>query len=141
MAARTARRMFVTSKEPEYFSSMNTTPLIDVLLVLLVMFILTLPISTQKIPVELPSDGSPGAPRVVHRLTIAPNGAYGWDGAAISDAELKARLAVVARDPQAPALVLEADGESLYDRFDKTLAVIKRAGITKLAFAGNERWR
>jgi biopolymer transport protein ExbD len=120
---------------------MNTTPLIDVLLVLLVILIITIPVQSHKLPVELPTGPSSGKPPVTHRLSLAANGAYAWDGAALPDAALKARLAALVSDPDQPALVIEADGETRYDRFDATMATIKRAGVAKLGFAGNERWR
>jgi biopolymer transport protein ExbD len=120
---------------------MNTTPLIDVLLVLLVILIITIPVQSHKLPVELPAGPRSGKPPVTHRLTIAANGAYAWDGASLADATLKARLEALANDPDQPAIVIEADGEARYDRFDATMVTIKRAGVTKLGFAGNERWR
>jgi biopolymer transport protein ExbD len=120
---------------------MNTTPLIDVLLVLLVILIITIPVQSHKLPIDLPAGPASGKPPVTHRLTLAANGAYAWDGAALPDAALGAKLAALVNDPARPALVIETDGETRYDRFDATMAMIKRAGVTKLGFAGNERWR
>jgi biopolymer transport protein ExbD len=141
MRTRANRFAMTSPRDPEYFSSMNTTPLIDVLLVLLVMLIITLPVASHKVPIVLPANGPPAAPPVTHRLTIAANGAYGWDGTPLPDEALPPRLAAFIGDPGQPVLVIAADGEARYDRFDHTLATIKRAGITKLGFAGNERWR
>ncbi len=120
---------------------MNTTPLIDVLLVLLVILIITIPVQSHKLPIELPSGPSTGKPPVTHHLGIAAGGAYSWDGAALADAALPERLKALATDPDGASLIIEADGEARYDRFDRTMAIIKRAGVTKLGFAGNERWR
>ncbi len=141
MSVRANRFAFAAPRDPDYFSSLNTTPLIDVLLVLLVMLIITLPVANHKLPINLPVGGSPATPPVTHRLTIAANGAYGWDGAALADDALRPKLAAFAQSSGQPSLIIEADGEARYDRFDRTLATIKRAGISRLGFAGNERWR
>ncbi|WP_445193822.1 ExbD/TolR family protein [Sphingomonas sp. Tas61C01] len=119
--------------------TLNVTPLIDVLLVLIVMLILTIPIMTHKIPIDLPAPGPRlDPPNAVHRIAIAPSGALSWDGAAIRADQLPARLATVAADPDA-ALEIAADGTARYDVFAHTLATIKSAGITRLGFVGNER--
>jgi biopolymer transport protein ExbD len=122
------------------FSQMNTTPLIDVLLVLLIMFILTIPSQTHKVGIDLPRP-VPGttAPPETHRLAIAADGTLSWDGAAIADAELGTRLRALATRPDA-ALQIESAAEARYARFDAVLAEIKRAGIARLGFVGNERF-
>ena len=122
-------------------STINTTPLIDLLLVLLVMLILSVPIATHKVPLDLPlPPPTPMTPPPVHRLTIAANGAYFWDGGPVADTDLPARLSAMARDPAQPVLHLAADGETRYERVDETLAVVLRAGVTRLGFVGNERF-
>ncbi|MCW4462837.1 biopolymer transporter ExbD [Sphingomonas sp. BT-65] len=130
-------RRSIAYREPEPFSAINTTPLIDVMLVLLIMMIITIPTATHKLPVELPQ-GPPGqvldAP---HRLDIAANGALAWDGRAIADAELPVLLAaIVAADG---VLHFKADEAARYERFAEVLTTVKRAGVTKLGFVGNER--
>lgn len=122
-------------------SALNITPLIDVLLVLLVMLILTIPMATQKVSIDLPIAGGsvPTPPDKMHRLDITASGALLFDGAAVDDAALPARLAPLVADKQA-LLTINADAASRYDTFDRTLATIKRAGITRLGFTGNERY-
>jgi biopolymer transport protein ExbD len=121
----------------EPLSELNITPLIDVMLVLLVMMILTLPQVLHKVPIDLPQD-APDAyvPRNVHRLELTRAGGVTLDGAPVADAALPARLAAVKADPNG-LLVMRTDPETRYERFDQTLAVVKRAGITRLGFAGN----
>ncbi|MBR0553453.1 ExbD/TolR family protein [Stakelama marina] len=113
----------------------NTTPLIDVMLVLLVMFILAVPAAMHEVPVNLPQP-APASDPVRHLLAIDRGGAMRLDGAALSDAALATRLPAIADDPQA-LLVLKTDPEARYERFDQVLAGIKRAGITRLGFEGN----
>lgn len=121
-------------------ATMNMTPLIDVLLVLLVMMIITVPMVTNTVPIDLPSDGPPPVNKpVTHRIDLDAAGQLAWDGSAIADSALPARLAAMQREPLAD-LQFAAAGEARYERFDQTLATIKRAGVTKLGFVGNERF-
>jgi biopolymer transport protein ExbD len=126
---------------PDVGPTINTTPLIDLMLVLLVMLIISIPVSTHKMPLDLPRpDPTPTTPPPVHQLAIAADGRLSWNGRAIADADLAPRLAAMAADPEAPVLHLQADGEARYQRVDETLAVVVRAGITRLGFVGNERF-
>jgi biopolymer transport protein ExbD len=119
---------------------MNTTPLIDVMLVLLIFFIVTIPITSHKVPIDLPQSGSvTQRDPVIHRLTLDRAGALSWDGQAIGDAELPARLAAMKADPAAE-LHMQTDAEARYDRFDAVLATVKRAGIERLGMVGNAQF-
>jgi biopolymer transport protein ExbD len=130
-------RRTVPAIDASPISDLNITPLIDVLLVLLVMFILILPTITHEVPVELPQPSADNSlPTVSHRLVLARGGGVSLDGAAVDDAGLTGRLAAVRADRQA-VLVMRTDPEARYERFDQVLAVVKRAGITRLGFEGN----
>ncbi len=134
------RQRFVPAREPQPMSALNITPLIDVMLVLLVMMILTIPAMTHKVPLELPQPGDgPTLHPVIHQLDLAANGALRLDGAALAPAALPGRLAALKADPNAE-LHVNTDPMTRYDRFDETLATIKRAHITRLGFVGNERY-
>ena len=125
-----------TSHEP--VSSLNITPLIDVLLVLIVMFILCLPSATHEVPIDLPSGTAPATDAPVHRLSLDAGGAARWDGVAIDGAGLAARLRdAAARDAR---LVFAPDGRTRFVVVDRTLAAVKRAGVARLGFEGNERY-
>jgi biopolymer transport protein ExbD len=116
----------------------NTTPMIDVLLVLMIMLMLSLPVPTHKIAVDIGSGGRPIAnPPPVVELAIAANGGLIWNGVPLPVARLDDRLAALVADPAKPLLQLSADPAVAYERFDTTLATIKRAGVTKIAFADN----
>src|SRR3712207_792654 len=121
-------------------SELNTTPLIDVMLVLLIMFIITIPISTHKVPLDLPGGVPPERQEpIVHRLNLDNAGRISLDGTPVPDAELPERLAAISAEPTSE-LHLRAESETLYDRFDRVLAAVKRAGVTRLGLVDNERF-
>jgi biopolymer transport protein ExbD len=122
--------------EPVPFSAINVTPFIDVMLVLLIVMILSMPMATHKIPIDLPTRiGDPPIERP-HQLGIDRGGALFWDGRPVADAELPALLASMQRDTAA-VLHMNTDPEARYERFDSVLAVVKRAGVERLGFVGN----
>lgn len=132
-------RRSIAYREPEPISALNTTPLIDVLLVLLIMLIVTIPAATHKLPVDLPSGPPKTALDLPHRLDITASGVLAWDGRPIADAELPALLAsVVAANGE---LQFKPDEAARYERFSGVLNTVKRAGVTRLGFVGNERMR
>ncbi|WP_425230552.1 ExbD/TolR family protein [Sphingomonas sp.] len=135
--ARTVTRPAALSFEP--VAQLNITPLIDVLLVLIVMLILTLPVATHEVPVALPGAprGTPD-PRAADRLTIEPSGAVWWNGAAVDADGLAARLRGSAATGK--PLMLAPAATAPYGQVDRTLATVKRAGVTRLGFEGNERF-
>lgn len=120
----------------EPISALNTTPLIDVLLVLLIMLIVAIPAATHKLPVDLPSGPAKTVLDLPHRLDITASGGLAWDGRAITDAELPALLAATVASNA--TLQLKADEAARYERFATILNTVKRAGVTRLGFVGNE---
>ncbi len=120
-------------------ATINTTPLVDVMLVLLIMFIMIIPVTSHKVPVDLPRDG-PGRPAPAHRLDIGADGSLAWNGRPVAPAALPGRLAALAADPARPNLHLDADGEARYEQVDRILAQIRTAGVTRLGFVDNRRF-
>lgn len=121
----------------EPIGGINTTPLIDVLLVLLVMFIITIPIQLHEIPLNLPQPGPATTDRqIAHLMEIGRDGAVMLDGTPVDRSSLEAKLSSLRADPSA-ALQLKTDPRARYDDFAQTLSIIKRAGITRLGFVGN----
>jgi biopolymer transport protein ExbD len=104
--------------------------------VLIVMLILTIPLKTHKVPIELPQPGPATTREAPHRLEIAATGGLSWDGRAIADAELPSLLAAVSRDA-AQVLHMRTDPAARYERFDTVLATVKRANINRLGFIGD----
>jgi biopolymer transport protein ExbD len=142
MASPIRMRPFTPKGDFAPIAAINTTPLVDVMLVLLVMFIIIIPIASHKVPLDLPREAPPveRTPPPVHRLDIAAGGALAWDGAPLPAAALPARLRAMAADPDRPVLHLNADGEARYERVDQVLAEIGRARVTRLGFVDQRRF-
>ncbi|KQN06546.1 biopolymer transporter ExbD [Sphingobium sp. Leaf26] len=125
-------------------SDLNTTPLIDVMLVLLIMFIITIPIQTHSIGIDLPGQATeqPIAMNPVkNKVTIDAGGVIRWNGAAIDRLTLRRYLATSLRLPVEPELQFQPDADARYLTVDEVLADIKRSGVTNLGFVGNERYQ
>ena len=124
---------------------MNMTPLIDVLLVLLIMFIITIPIQTHAVKVDLPvnSKNQPQNPvdPQKNKITIDPAGVVAWNGSPVDEVTLRQYLDQSAGMTPEPELHFQPDPQARYEVVDRTLAVIKRSAITKLGFIGNEQYR
>jgi biopolymer transport protein ExbD len=124
---------------------MNTTPLIDVMLVLLIMFIITIPIQTHAVKVDLPVNDpnavNPPIDPVKNKITIDAAGTTAWNGAPIDDVTLAQYLGQTLQMNPEPELHFQPDANARYEVVDRVLAVIKRSEITKLGFIGNEQYR
>lgn len=132
---------YVAPPEAEPMREMNTTPLIDVMLVLLIMFLIALPVLTHKVPVSLQPPGhTDGSPPPVHALAIEPSGVLRWDGELLPASVLPERLEAIASDPARPNLVIDAAAEARYEQVDEVLAAVNRAGVTQVGFADNARF-
>jgi biopolymer transport protein ExbD len=134
-------RFAFAAPSAEPISALNTTPLIDVMLVLLIMFIVTIPIGTHKVAIDTPRAG----PDLVfepktYTLDLDQAGRLYWDGASIPEARLPAYLAALKAAGPDAVLHFRADGESRYEDFDRVLAKVKRAGVDHLGLMGNERF-
>lgn len=128
----------VAVREPAMMSELNITPLIDVMLVLLVMMILTLPALNHEIPIDLPQPGPVAhEQQFTHRLTIDAEGGIALDGTAVTQAALSSRLTALRADPRSE-LTMQTDARARYDIFADTLATVKHAGITRLGFVGHQ---
>ena len=134
--------MQLASREPQPMIELNMTPLIDVLLVLIIMFIITVPLQSHAVKIDLPGK-SPVTLKpdpVRNLLTIAPDGVARWNGTAADDATLLATLRTSGTMRPQPELHLRPDARARYERVDEVLAMTKRAGITRMGFVGNEAY-
>jgi biopolymer transport protein ExbD len=126
-------------RDQEPLSQINITPLIDVMLVLLIMMILTIPMATHKVPIDLPQPGPASAPGQDHVIAMLANGGLTLDGRAIGMTALQHRLEALSVDSR-NAFDLSIDGRAPYGGADRLLATIKRAGVTRLGFVGEDRF-
>ena len=122
---------------------MNTTPLIDVMLVLLIMFIITIPIQTHAVKIDLPTN-DPSNQNLVkpdkNKLVIDAAGQLLWNGTPTDQAGLEQLLTQSVQMQPQPELQFQPDPIARYYIVDETLATIKRANVTKLGFVGNEQY-
>lgn len=130
-------------KEDEPMMEINTTPLIDVMLVLLVMLIITIPIQTQAVKLDMPQNSAaqpPEKPEVVD-LELDFDGTVFWNGVAVPNTALLDEYlkAAAAQDPQ-PEIHLKPNRLVKYDYVAKVLAAAQRLGVTRIGFVGNEQY-
>jgi len=129
----------------EPMMEMNTTPLIDVLLVLLIMFIITIPVQTHAVKIDLPV-ADPNAPPpdqpdpVRNRIGITVTNQVLWNDSPATLNQIKQYLAQTKSMVPEPELQFQPDAQSRYLTVDRTLAVIKDSGVTKFGFVGNEQY-
>ena len=123
---------------------MNTTPLIDVMLVLLIMLIFTLPVATHSIDIDLPQASNVPTENIdpiKNKIVLTPQDQILWNGTPITDNQLVANLQQTLRFAVEPELQYEPESEASYDLAAKVLNIIKASGVTKFGFVGNEKYR
>ncbi len=132
------------SSEPEVMTEMNTTPLIDVMLVLLIMLILTIPVQLHSVNLNLPAGTPPPqtkAPPPVVTIEIGSDGTLSWNGAALGGrAALEQRLQQAASQAEQPEVHIRPNKLVEYSAVAAVLASAQRLGVTKLGVIGNEQF-
>ena len=122
----------------------NTTPLIDVMLVLLIMFIITIPIQTHAVKLDLPVDSQnqqrPPIDPVKNKIVIMPNDAVLWNGTPVDLVTLRQYLDITTTMTPTPELHLQPHPNARYETVDEVLAVAKRANVQAMGFVGNEAY-
>jgi len=117
-------------------AEINTTPMVDVMLVLLVIFIITAPLLTHEVKIDLPQASSQASPEKPDTITLAINadGKLFWNDAPFEATELAARMASEAQKNPQPELHLRADKTTAYQHLATVMSAAQSAGITKLGF-------
>ena len=130
------------SSEP--MMEINTTPLIDVMLVLLIMIIMTIPIQSHAVKLDLPQDQQNRTPPpidpVKNKIVITPQGVVLWNGTPVNLTTLRQYLDLTTTMNPVPELHLQPDPQARYELVDEVLAVTKRAQVTAMGFVGNEAY-
>jgi len=132
------------NREAEPMMEINTTPLIDVMLVLLIMFIITIPIQTHAVKLDLPVNDPNNVPPPVdpikNKVVITTQGAILWNGAPVNQQQLRQYLDVSQQMNPLPELHLQPEPNARYEVVDQVLAVTKQAHVEKMGFVGNEQY-
>jgi biopolymer transport protein ExbD len=119
----------------------NTTPLIDVMLVLLIMLIITIPPQTHAVKLDLPVNNNQPPPPIQplkNTVGLTAQGQITWNGNPISKDQLRAYLETTQQMNPVPELHLQPDATARYELVDEVLAITKKAHVQKMGFVGNE---
>ena len=139
-----AMQMTSDNAKGEPMMDMNVVPLIDVLLVLLIMFIITIPVQSHAVkldlPVNQPNQTPPPIDPVKNVVTINAQNVIFWNGAPVTAPQLRAYLDTTQQMNPIPELHLQPEPTARYELVDQVLAVTKRAHVEKMGFVGNEAY-
>ena len=124
---------------------MNTTPLIDVMLVLLIMFIITIPVATHSTDIDLPVPNPnemppPPVKPVVNKLVLTRNGDILWNAQPLTSGQLVQNLRTSTKMNPEPELQFQPEPDASYDLSAQVLNIIKGTNVTKFGFVGNEQF-
>ncbi len=123
-------------------SEMNTTPLIDVMLVLLIMFIITVPVQSHQVEVALPRPGTTLEIKLLkNEIGLSAAGQLSWNAQPISDAQLAGALSEIAKMTEQPEIHFRPEAAARYQRVDEVLGIAARSGADRFGFACNEQYR
>jgi len=132
------------SDDGEPMMEMNTTPLIDVMLVLLIMFIITIPVATHAVDIDLPAPTPPTdvpPPKVdKNKVVLTATNQILWNGQALDAGGLRYQLQETLKYPVEPELQFQPEAQASYELSAQVLNIIKASGITKFGFVGNEMY-
>ena len=132
-----------SSDEPEVMIEMNTTPLIDVMLVLLIMLIITIPpqLHAVNLDMPLPTNAPKKADPVVVKIDVDANSVINWNGKPVgSRAELEAKLTEASAQQPQPELHIRSHAKAKYEAAAAVMASAQRIGLTKLGIVGSEQF-
>jgi len=133
-----------SNEAAEPMMEMNMTPLIDVLLVLIIMFIITIPIQSHAVKLDLPqnqpNETPPPIDPIKNKIIVTQAGAILWNGVAINQDTLRQYLDSSQQMNPVPELHLQPEADARYQLVDEVLAVTKRAKVEKMGFVGNEAY-
>ncbi|MCC2633732.1 ExbD/TolR family protein [Ramlibacter sp.] len=132
-----------TEPDPEPIVDINTTPLVDVLLVLLVMLIITIPIQLHAVALEMPGRNAPqpSVPPAIVQLEVDAAGRFVWNGEPLADRQaLEAKLREAAQQPDQPEVHVRAHPRAKYAPVAAALTSAQRLGLAKIGLVGSEQF-
>ena len=129
-----------TSPQRSLYGEINMTPLIDVMLVLLIIFIITIPIQTHAIKIDNPTGRSTAAPAEVIDLWIDFDGTLLWNNTPVARATLQSYISHEALKPVQPEVHIAVDKFAKYEIVAQTLADLQQRGLKKIGFVNNDFW-
>jgi biopolymer transport protein ExbD len=133
-----------SSEDGEVLVDINTTPLIDVMLVLLIMLIITIPIQTHAVKLNMPvpnPNQTPPTPPTIIEIAVDFDGTIGWNNEIVKDrADLETRLYRLTLMPDQPEVHLQPNKLAPYKYVAEVMAEAQRLGVTKIGIVGNEQF-
>jgi biopolymer transport protein ExbD len=131
-----------SNESAEPMIDINTTPLIDVMLVLLIMLIITIPVQTHAVKLDLPVQEANPPPQVIdpvkNKVVVTPDAKILWNGSPVTKPQLRAYLDATQQMNPIPELHMQPESTARYELVDEVLAITKQAKVSKLGFVGNE---
>ena len=126
----------LSDQDDDFNPEINTTPLVDVMLVLLIIFIITIPVMNHSVNIQLPRASSQPEPVKAENITLAidAQGKVYWNANALDPSQLQARIAEAAAKTPQPELHLRAERTTPYEKVAQVMAAAQSGGITKIAF-------
>ena len=131
-----------SSDEPEVMMDINTTPLIDVMLVLLIMLIITIPAQLHSVNLDMPvpTNAPKKADPVVIKIDVDAASVINWNGTPVNRSELEAKLAEASAQQPQPELHIRSHAKAKYEAAAAVMANAQRMGLTKLGIVGSEQF-
>jgi len=133
--------MSVGGDESEYNTTINVVPLVDIMLVMIIIFIITLPVMTHAVKIDLPrqtNDPPPPVPPPTVLIEVKYDGTVNWDNNPVSALDLRSYIASAAKaDPQ-PDIHVSVDRRAKYDAAAAVLFAVQRGGLKKIGFVADE---
>ena len=133
----------LADSEDDFNPEINTTPLVDVMLVLLIIFIITLPVVNHSVKIDLPratSTPNEDKPQYIN-LSIDAQGKTYWNNEAVEPSQLDARIAEAAKKSPQPELHLRAERTTQYEKVAQVMAAVQRGGLGKIGFVTDPQAR
>lgn len=133
--------MSVGGAESEYNTTINVVPLVDIMLVLIIIFIITLPVMTHAVKIDLPRQTNDPPPLVLPEtvsIDVKYDGTVSWNGNPVSAVDLRSFIADASKKDPQPDIHVSVDRRAKYDNAAAVLFAVQRGGLKKIGFVADE---